>query len=93
MTSPRLTPAVVIDEARLGAAIDAVIHEDGTDRAHRETILELQSDLRGHVDDEGWRVFLRLDAAIGARAADLTVNLVVWAFVQGQLDAGKGGGR
>lgn len=93
MTSPKLTPSVVTNDARLGAAIDEMIHSDDEDRAHRETIAKLQADLRRQVTDEAWQLYLGLDAAVGARIADLSVTITAWAFVEGQLDAGKGGGR
>jgi hypothetical protein len=95
MTSPRLTPKIVTNDALLGAAIDAEVQDDATDKEHRERIVELQAELREHLDDDGWNVFLRLDAEVGARISDLSVTLAVWAFVEGQRDAGRsqGGGR
>jgi hypothetical protein len=93
VTAPRLTPSVVTNDARLGAAIDAVIPGDDEDREHRNRIGKLQAELRACASDEAWAVFLKLDAEVGARLADLSVTLTTWAFVQGQFDAGKGGGR
>ena len=89
----RLTPSVVTKDALLAAAIDEVIQGDHKDREHREGIGRLQAELRRYLEDEGWSVFLKLEAEVGACLADLTVTLTIWAFVQGHLDGGRGDGR
>ena len=95
MSAPRLSPTIVANDALLAAAIDAVIQGDTTDQENRGTITRLQGELRACVSEEAWQVYLQLDAVVVARLADLTVTLTTWAFVEGQLDAGRfeGGGR
>jgi hypothetical protein len=90
VSAPRLSPTVVTDDTLLARAIDEVIQADDEDQRHCLGIQKVQTELRARVDDETWKVFLRLDAATNARLADLTVTITTWAFVQGQLDAGKG---
>lgn len=89
---PILTPKVVTSDQALAIAVDAVIQADATDQGHLREIGRLQAELRAHVDEDAWHLFLQLDEAIGARLADLSVTLTCWAFVEGQWDGGRGGG-
>jgi hypothetical protein len=92
-----LNPATIADDKLLAAKVDEFIHADVTDRGHCEAIEALQTRLRERVTGHRWRAFLKLDERVTARAADLSVALVRWGFLEGLRYGGAnradGGGR
>jgi DNA-binding GntR family transcriptional regulator len=89
---PQLNPATVVDVVRLAVVVEAFTAADAADSAHRETIAALRAELRALVGDDAWATFLKLDAAVGARLADLGVATTQWGFLEG-LRYGGGGPR
>jgi hypothetical protein len=85
---PRLNPKVIADDALLAPLIDEFIGDDDANAAHRRKILKIQEELRAHMGDEAWKVFLRLDAADAARLSDLSIAIVQWGFTEGLRYAG-----
>ncbi len=78
-----LNPAIIADDRQLAALVDEFIQSDPTDRAHRDTVVVLQAHLREHVADDVWPVFLKLDEAVTARLADLSLAVARWAYLEG----------
>jgi hypothetical protein len=95
MSSPRLSPKIVADDVLLAATINEFVGSDDASKDHRRKILKLEEELRAHVGEDAWQVFLNLDAADAARMADMAVALVQWAFTEGLRYGGglRGCGR
>ena len=93
---PQLNPATIVDGVRLAVVVEAFIAADAADTTHRETTARLRAELRTLVGDDAWATFLKLDAAVGARLADLGVATTQWGFLEGLRYGGggpRGGGR
>jgi hypothetical protein len=94
MSAPQLSPKIVTDDALLAATIDEFLGGDGQNQVHRTKILALEEELRALVDDDTWRIFLRLDDADAARTRDMSIALVQWAFLEGlRYGGGLRGGQ
>jgi hypothetical protein len=86
---PRLDAQLVADDKRLALTIDEATRTVPGFRRSTEAILRLQAELRDRLDDDQWRAFLRLDEAVTARFADLTVAVVRWAYAEGRRSGGR----
>jgi hypothetical protein len=81
---PPLTDAVVQNEQRLGAAIDAFLVQDEVMRRRRRQILRRQREVRHHCSEQAWAAYLRLEEAVNARL-DLALMIVAkWAYTEGR---------
>jgi hypothetical protein len=93
--TPTLNPKVVADDALLALVVDQFLGGNDANQNHRRKILALEEELRAHVGDEAWRVFLKLDEADAARMSDLSIALAQWGFTEGlrYADGLRGNGR
>jgi hypothetical protein len=94
VSAPRLSPKIVADDVLLAATINEFLGSDDASKDHRRKILALEDELRRHVGDEAWQIFLRLDGADADRVSDLSIALVRWGFTEGlRYGVGLRGGR
>jgi hypothetical protein len=73
---------VTPDEA-IDLVIDAVLSGNGGLRKLTKEILKQQSKLRHAVDDEGWKVFLKLEELLNERASAQMDLLLRWGLAHG----------
>ena len=86
---PRLDDAIVSDEDSLGAAVDHFIHQNHVAREQLREIVDRQASLRVMVEPAVWQYALQLDELVVARWADLSVELVRWAYGEGRKSVGS----
>ncbi len=88
---PQLTRAVVEDDERLEAAVDAFTSRDEDARGATDAVVDAQRVLRERIDDlgweQGWPLVLRMEELMNARHADLAVRIAKWAFQEGERSA------
>lgn len=70
------------DEA-IDLVIDAVLIGNGSLRRLTKKILKQQKTLRHAVDDDAWKVFLKLEEVVNERASMQMTVLVRWALTHG----------
>ena len=84
--APKLDPSMIEDDDDLGIAVDEFVHRDPEARARRREIALHQDALRV-AGSETWPLFLRVEALMNGRWADVVVEVARWAFKQGQKHA------
>ena len=82
-TLPTLDPSMIDDDDDLGIAVDEFVHRDPEARARRREIALHQDALRV-AGSETWPLFLRVEALMNGRWADVLVEVARWAFREGQ---------
>ena len=80
---PNLDPSLVAHDEQLLDAIDELMKDDAAHKGFRQKILKRQRQLRGLVDDESWRAYLRIEGVVNARAEHVVLTAVRWTFEQG----------
>jgi len=74
---------MIDDDDDLGIAVDEFVHRDPVARA-RQRDVALHTDALRLADSETWPLFLRVEALMNGRWADVIVEVARWAFREGQ---------
>lgn len=92
LLSPRLTHAIVEDDARLGMAIHEITRTSPVMKAHSRSERKRQDAVRRTVADDQRAAVIALDDAHVDRVAELALLLVRWAFEKA-VDSASSPGR
>jgi hypothetical protein len=74
---------MIEDDDDLGISVDEFVHRDLEARA-RQREIALHTDALRLADSETWPLFLRVEALMNGRFADVIVEVARWAFEQGR---------
>jgi hypothetical protein len=80
---PVLTAATMKNEEAVGDAIDGMLLGSKAHRQLTKKVLRAQGRLQRAVDEQTWRLYLRLEEIVNERADFHMKLLVTWAFRQG----------
>jgi len=74
---------MIEDDDDVGVAVDEFVHANPEARA-RQREIALHTDALRVADSETWPLFVRVEALMNGRWADVIVLLARWAFREGQ---------
>jgi len=84
-----LTPDIVADDKALWGILNEVILALPRYRERRREIIAEQNRLRGLINLEAWRVYLKVEALVHANDEAATTDLVRWVFAEGEKYGGQ----